>query len=125
VLKDDMDTLHDEILSADAIVLGSPVYMFQVTGQTKCFTDRLFALLNPDYTPRFRKGLPIVLVYAQTESSTETFRGYFDLVDKLFNDMGFSVAETMVAAGTVDRGDVAKQTEVMARAKEAGRKLAS
>jgi multimeric flavodoxin WrbA len=97
--------------------------MFQVSAQTKMLIDRLFALLNPDYSPRFPKGLPIGLAYTQMESNAEAFRGYFDLNEKLFGDMGFQVAATIVASGTSEKGDIAKQTALLERAKDIGRTL--
>ena len=42
---DGMAPLYAEIFSADAVVIGTVVFMFQITGQTKTFIDRLFALL--------------------------------------------------------------------------------
>ena len=45
VINDDMRKLYGALGTADALVLGSPVYMGQMSGQAKIFTDRLFA--NP------------------------------------------------------------------------------
>jgi multimeric flavodoxin WrbA len=43
-----MQELYGEIQNADVVVLGSPVYMWQMTAQTKLFVDRLTAFLTPD-----------------------------------------------------------------------------
>ncbi|MCK7474223.1 MAG: flavodoxin family protein [Rhodopseudomonas palustris] len=51
-VKDDMTALYGEMVTADAVILASPVYMFQMTGQTKLFVDRLFPLLESDFTSR-------------------------------------------------------------------------
>ncbi len=43
VINDDMQKLYDALEHADALVLGSPTYMGQMSAQAKIFTDRLFA----------------------------------------------------------------------------------
>ena len=42
--EDDFQEVKDKILDADGIVLGSPVYGFQVTAQMKTLIDRLCSL---------------------------------------------------------------------------------
>jgi multimeric flavodoxin WrbA len=43
IINDDMQKLYDAIERADALILGSPVYMGQMSAQAKIFVDRLFA----------------------------------------------------------------------------------
>ncbi len=43
IIKDDMEQLYNKIDSADAIVLGSPTYFYNVSSLTKMFLDRLYA----------------------------------------------------------------------------------
>lgn len=40
-IKDDMNEIKKELLAADLIILASPVYMHNVTGDMKNFIDRL------------------------------------------------------------------------------------
>lgn len=49
-LKDDMGSILDDILDANAVVSASPVYMWQMSAQAKLFTDRLTPLLKPDFS---------------------------------------------------------------------------
>jgi len=44
--KDDVHELHSKMLRADAIVLGSPVYVLHVTAQMKTFLDRCVSLAH-------------------------------------------------------------------------------
>ncbi len=123
--KDDMLPLLDEILSADAVVIGSPVYMWQMSAQTKLFTDRLFALLNPDYSVKYRSGLPLVLAYTQGQPDTKAFQNYFDHNAGMFKFMQFNVIDTIVAGGCSSKTSVSQMNDVMERANELGRKLAT
>ena len=40
--KDDITSLLSEVASADIVVFGSPVYFSDITGQLRCFLERLF-----------------------------------------------------------------------------------
>jgi multimeric flavodoxin WrbA len=128
VQKDGMAPLYDEIFSADAVVLGSPVYMMQITGQMKTFIDRLFALLYlKDGQPgAFRnkiKGKKTVTVYSQGQPDTGMFASSFDLNDAVLGFLGFKVQER-VAAGGMREPDAAKNSAaVMDKAYAAGAAL--
>lgn len=45
----DMTLLYDEISETDGIVIGSPIYMSNVSSQTKAFMDRCYALINQTF----------------------------------------------------------------------------
>ncbi|MBF0376873.1 MAG: flavodoxin family protein [Desulfamplus sp.] len=122
-VKDDMLPLLEEVLTADAVILGSPVYMWQMTAQTKLFVDRLFALLNPDYTMKFKEGLPLVLVYTQGQPNINAFSGYFDMTAKMFEFLQFKVVNTLVCGNCRDKKDAEKNETVIAKAKEIGEYL--
>ncbi len=46
-IEDDMEGLYPKLLEADAIVFGSPVYFYNMTGPGKTVLDRTFALNKP------------------------------------------------------------------------------
>ena len=51
--NDGMTLLYPRIMDADALVLGSPVYHYNVTSQMKAFIDRLYAFYDfTDDRPR-------------------------------------------------------------------------
>ncbi len=41
-IKDDLEEIKKDMLDCDMLILASPVYTNQITGQMKCFFDRLF-----------------------------------------------------------------------------------
>lgn len=45
-VKDDMTDLYAKVLSADALVFSSPIYMWHVTALLKTFLDRLFCVTD-------------------------------------------------------------------------------
>ncbi|MDD2421316.1 MAG: flavodoxin family protein, partial [Heliobacteriaceae bacterium] len=121
--QDDMQELYRAIQEADAVVIGSPVYMYQMSGQTKAFVDRLYAFITPGFTSKVKKDLPAALVFTQGLPDSEKFTAYFENTTRVLEFLGFKVAGVLVAGGTNAVGDVQKQEAVMAKAVALGRDL--
>ena len=62
--KDALTPILEEIAQADGLVLGSPIYFGQITGQTQAFLERLsFPWLSyNDYSMTAPKKMPVVLM---------------------------------------------------------------
>jgi multimeric flavodoxin WrbA len=102
ILNDDMQKLYDAITQADALVLGSPVYMGQMSAQAKIFTDRLYALFSPRFSPYFKEGQAkkrLTLVFTQGNPDSSKFQVYFDYTKSMFQMLEFDVQEVQVIAG--------------------------
>ena len=103
VIDDDMQQLYTALKQADALVLGSPIYMGQMTAQAKTFTDRLFAQITPRFSPKFKEenaGKKLVLAFTQGNPNPEMFKAYFDYTEKMFRLLEFDVRAVQVIAGT-------------------------
>ena len=106
VINDDMQKLYHALTEADALVLGSPIYMGQMSAQAKLFTDRLFAQITPRFSPRFKEenaGKKLVLAFTQGNPDPEMFRVYFDYTRGMFQLLEFDVRELHVVAGLRSR----------------------
>jgi multimeric flavodoxin WrbA len=103
VINDDMQKLYSAIEHADSLVLGSPVYMAQMSAQAKIFTDRLFARFSPRFSPHFKDSnapkKKLLLVFTQGNPDTDLFREYFEYTAKMFKMLEFDVKEIQVIAG--------------------------
>jgi multimeric flavodoxin WrbA len=62
--KDALTSILEEIAQADGLVLGSPIYFGQITGQMQAFLERLaFPWLSyNDYSMTAPKKIPVVLM---------------------------------------------------------------
>ncbi len=62
--KDSLTSILEEIAQADGLVLGSPIYFGQITGQMQAFLERLaFPWLSyNDYSMTAPKKMPVVLM---------------------------------------------------------------
>ncbi|MGM9554262.1 MAG: flavodoxin family protein [Faecousia sp.] len=77
VQKDDMAEILDKMVTADVIVLATPVYFYTMDGQMKTFIDRTV----PRYTEITDKEFYFILTAADTEKGNltrtmEAFRGF-------------------------------------------------
>jgi len=103
IISDDMQILYDAIEHADALVLGSPIYMGQMSGQAKIFTDRLFARISPRFSPHFKESAAkkkLILAFTQGNPDSGMFQVYFDYTKYIFQLLEFDVEGVPVVAGT-------------------------
>jgi multimeric flavodoxin WrbA len=97
-----MQKLYNAFEQADALVLGSPVYMGQMSAQAKIFTDRLFAQITPRFSPRFKEehtGKKLILVFTQGNPDPDMFKMYFYYTKSMFQLLEFDVKGVYVIAG--------------------------
>jgi multimeric flavodoxin WrbA len=123
IIKDDMTRIYEEIQASDAIVIGSPVYMWQVTAQTKLFLDRLVPFVKPDFSTRLNGQKRLLLAFTQGNPDSQSFKPYFDYLEKMLSFLHFQVKGTFVVSGTREKDDILQQAEALERAKDTGKNL--
>ena len=119
IKDDDMQEIYADIESADAYVFASPVYFNQVSGQFKVFIDRIFPYYW-DKPLKARKSV-FTLVFEDNQSHL------YDEVIEWFTDMmeschGVEFIDKVKVHG-VSKNPVSKNEELLARAREIGKKL--
>lgn len=118
VQKDDMAEILDKMVSADVIVLATPVYFYTMDGQMKTFIDRTV----PRYTEIKNKDFYFIMTAADTEKASlertlEAFRGFTE--DCL---EGAREAGIIYGVGAWNVGEI-KNTPAYDEAYEMGRKV--
>jgi len=73
VLKDDVTPVLTDMQTSDVMVFATPVYYWDVSGQFKCFFDRTWSLVKPDYKTnpdpvRIEKGKKALLITSQGDA---------------------------------------------------------
>ena len=119
---DDMQTIYKEIKESDAFVLGSPIYMWQMSAQAKLFTDRLYAPMG--FEEKFGKTSS-ALVFSQGNPDINSFKGYINSTKEVFNILGYTVKGVLISAGDQSPGDVKNKDDVLKKAREIGKDLAN
>jgi multimeric flavodoxin WrbA len=93
-----MQEIYKSLDASDALVLGSPVYMGQMSGQTKIFCDRLFSEIMPKFSPYYKvrsSKRKLILVFTQGNPDANLFRPYFEYVKNMFEILEFDVIDTI------------------------------
>jgi len=127
VQQDDMAELYTKLLDADALLWGTPVYMWSPTAQMKLFLDRLFPF--GDYqTTRWRcalagKPVGLVIVYADPDPLKSGVFHTHAILDIVARASGGTVAG-VVHSAVDDKDTLTDDHPLMVRAAELGRKLA-
>ncbi len=124
VTQDDITPLLEEIYAADGVILGTPVYMWQMTAQLKTLVDRFFCYLKPDYSSHLGAGKRTVLIVAQNNANRDSFMPYLDNTKEMLQFLGFPVKAMIHAWGVGAPGDVKSQPGTLRAAFEAGAALA-
>ena len=102
-IHDDMPPVHASILESQALVLGAPIYMGQMSAQAKIMLDRLHPLFAPRFSPTFQEknaGKALVLAFVQGNPDPERFRDYLDYTCRMFRTLEFDLKDTVLVTGT-------------------------
>jgi multimeric flavodoxin WrbA len=121
-INDELRAALQEVKDADGLVIGSPIYMMQMTGPVKNLYDRLFPLTDDQYRPRFGKK-KMITVYTQGMDDPTLFESYFEYTAAIFPWFGFDLVEHLVCTGANDPESAERDAALKVRAYEAGRAL--
>lgn len=120
-VDDDMQPLYAKLEAADAWVLASPVYWFNMSAQMKTFMDRLFAMGAYKINPAQKKA-----AVAMSFGDMDPFASGCVNALRSFQDacryIGLPLAGFVYGRGN-EAGDIAANAELMERAKGMGHTL--
>lgn len=120
---DDMQEIYKELKEADAFILGSPIYMWQMSAQAKLFTDRLYAFFTPGFEEKYGKK-DMALVFTQGNPDKDAFSGYYNSTKDMFGFLGYNVVDMLSSYDNNVPGAVKDKKDVLEKAREIGKKLA-
>lgn len=120
---DGMSAVYPKVLEADVLILASPVYWFNISGQLKTFLDRCFAVAMNSDGPFARKTLAAALAFGDTDMFTS---GGVNAVRSLQDVCHYTGAAWggVVYASALERDALSQNKEALAKAKELGADLA-
>jgi multimeric flavodoxin WrbA len=85
-IHDKTTALLPKIANSDCIIVGTPVYMLQMSGYMKKFLDRLFAFfIQSNYTTKYLPGKKYITVTC-SGAPAEAFRNVTETLNQLFGD---------------------------------------
>lgn len=112
VQKDDMNEILKDVSEAELLVIASPIYWFDVSAQTKCFIDRLYACAKKGFCIRtaamlLDSGSPGVYAAAQAQLK--------DICDYLgWKNLGAITAPGMTEMGSIFQSSALEQVRTFA-----------
>ena len=120
VLEDDLKPVLEAFRESDVIVLASPVYFGDMTGQMKCFFDRTFENLVPDYAvvdhpSRLAPGKQAVIVVTQAAPDAH-FADVIPRYSAFLDWYGIETIHTLRAVDVHERGEVRTRTDYLQNA---------
>jgi len=119
--KDGMQALYPKLLAADAIVLASPVYWFNLSAQMKAFIDRWYALQG-ERQGLAGKRMALVMAYADADpfasGAVNAFRSFQDICSYL----GSTQVEILHGSAW-QAGEMGRKKVLLRQALGLGRKL--
>ena len=128
IFKDDMQNLYERISQADRIIIGSPIYFYNVTAQTKAFIDRCQALWSRKYILKQpigsnpdRRGY---LVSVSATRGERIFEGAKLTAQYVFDAMDCTFAGNLLVRGMDKQGIISKSPDELQRAVDFGINLA-
>jgi multimeric flavodoxin WrbA len=125
VLKDDLAPVLEAVKEADAIVLASPNYYGEVSGQFKSFFDRTYSYLNPDFTCRLKPGMKGIFVFAQGQTDLNLYPDVYPRYSTWLKRYGFSETQLVRMNGPRAAGSAESREDLMAQAEQLGKGLVS
>ncbi|HNR36185.1 MAG TPA: flavodoxin family protein [Candidatus Hydrogenedentes bacterium] len=123
ILQDDLSGVLQAVREADVVVLASPVYYGDVTGQMKLFIDRTYCFLTPDFhsnpkRSRLAPGKIAVFVQTQGLADDSIFADVFPRYQAMLAFIGIEEAHLLRGCGLAKRDDVRNRADVLEQAEE-------
>ena len=119
VQKDDMDKVYPAVKECDVIVLATPLYYWNMSGQIRTAIDRLFALVEGDGNLLRGRGKASALLMAAEGSGFDDVVLYYD---HLMEHLRWKNLGHVLAGGNGDVGDIKGKPEIQ-QAYELGKSI--
>lgn len=131
VVPDDMQKVHEEIRTADRIILASPIFFFGLSGQTKIMIDRCQPFWYEKYIrmkpvpagPQGRKGLLLLVGGMKRSPRNKGFECSEVTARAFFRTINVPEHTTLSYDGVDKKGAVLEHPTALKEAYEAGKAL--
>lgn len=114
--------LLPQMAKTDCLIVGTPIYMLQVSGVTKNFLDRLRPFLKPDLTAKHLPGKKYITVTC-SGAPAAVFSNVTEYLNQLFGYFDMGNAGNIVAGNLQEKDDIIRQSKILEEAEEMGKKL--
>jgi multimeric flavodoxin WrbA len=123
ILEDDLAAALEAVKAADVLVLASPVYFGDLSGQLKCCFDRTYSYIDANFASRVPVGKTAVMVLVQAQPDEHQFDDIFPRYQRWLTFFGYDPVFLFRATGVRDPGDINRQAAVLDEAASLARKI--
>ncbi len=123
ILEDDLAAVLQVVRAADILVLASPVYFGDLSGQMKLFFDRTYSFFRPDFSSRLPAGKKVVFILTQGNPDPTQFDDIFARYERWLKMYGFDPVYLLRAVGVRRPGEIAGQADLLDKATALARDL--
>lgn len=117
--EDYLQPMYQEIIEADAIVVGSPIYYHQISGQVKTWLDRTFPMVaGSKFEPR-HPGKKLVTVFSQGNPNKDLFAEGINFLNNILQSYGWELIDSILCFGS-NRPEMDITTEQLEKAYQDG-----
>ncbi|MCH3965400.1 MAG: flavodoxin family protein [Clostridium sp.] len=117
-VNDYLRPMYKAINEADAIVFGSPIYYYQITGQARVWLDRTFPMvggLKDTLVPR-HPDKKLITIFVQGNPDPKIGADGIKFVNDIFKIYGWKLEDSIHYCGTSHNPDLAMFDELSLRA---------
>jgi multimeric flavodoxin WrbA len=124
VIKDDLTPVLMAVSQCDILIIATPIYVSDVTGQMKCFIDRTFSFLSPELhtkpaqASRLEPGKKMLFMQTQGSGDSREFADVFPRYEKFFRLLGFAAQSLIVAGVGLQENVLESRPELTLKIKE-------
>ena len=122
--NDDVQTIIGELAGSDLVIVASPSYWGDVTGQMKVFIDRLTPYCNTKHAERFTavKGVGVAVRAGRHKEENENL---IHTMEHFLNHLGIPLISSFTAEGVDTVEDLQSQPEILTAAYDFGKSIVS
>lgn len=97
-IKDYLAPMYADIAVAGGVVVASPIYFYQVTGQAKLWVDRMFPMIDGDFRPR-QPGKRAISVFSQYQDDPYAFASAREWFNGILKGFGWTIVASLSCCG--------------------------
>lgn len=123
-VDDDMQQLYPLIESSDVLLLGSPIYIGNITGMMKTFIDRWYAYAGVPEGKKLPAGKRVILLLPYGREEADLFNHVAKQIGQALKYVFGAKVESWMVPGVRDPGDASARSDLLRHAKQIGIALA-
>ncbi|MCX8074953.1 MAG: flavodoxin family protein [Clostridia bacterium] len=122
VIKDDMQGIIEQLKEADIVIIGSPIYICQVSAQVKTLMDRLYVLTDEKHNPLYGSK-KLIMLYTYGAPIPYIFNKYIKYNGNALKYMGLKLYKNIAIYGCYERDKVKRNRTLLKKLNSLGVKI--